>query len=107
MTYGEPTLDTIRQLCYRRGYGKVNKQRLPIVDNTIIDEVLGQKNIKCIEDLVHEIYTVGKSFKEANNFLWPFKLCPTELTAKRLHFVEGGDAGNRGKYINDLVAKMI
>jgi large subunit ribosomal protein L7e len=60
-----------------------------------------------MEDLVHEIYTVGKSFKEANNFLWPFKLNPTELNAKRHHFAEGGDHGNRGRYINDFVAKMI
>ena len=35
---------------------------------------LGNHNIICIEDLVHEIMTVGPHFKEANNFLWPFKL---------------------------------
>jgi len=28
-----------------------------------------------VEDLVHEIFTVGSHFTEkANNFLWPFKL---------------------------------
>jgi prevent-host-death family protein len=27
-----------------------------------------------VEDLVHEIATVGPHFKEASNFLWPFKL---------------------------------
>jgi hypothetical protein len=36
--------------------------------------VLGAKNILCVEDLIHEIYTVGPAFKEASNFLWPFKL---------------------------------
>jgi hypothetical protein len=36
--------------------------------------VLGSKNILCVEDLIHEIYTVGPAFKEASNFLWPFKL---------------------------------
>ena len=107
VTYGEPTLETIRALLYKRGYGKVNGQRIPIVDNTVIDEVLSKDNIKCMEDLVHEIYTVGPHFKAANNFCWPFKLCPTELRAKRFHFIEGGDHGNRGKFINDLVAKMI
>ncbi|KAL0551466.1 hypothetical protein IC582_010554 [Cucumis melo] len=30
--------------------------------------------IICAEDLIHEIMTVGPHFKEANNFLWPFKL---------------------------------
>ena len=36
--------------------------------------MLGAKNILCTEDLIHEIYTVGPAFKEASNFLWPFKL---------------------------------
>ena len=27
-----------------------------------------------MEDIVHEIYTVGPNFKQAANFLWPFKL---------------------------------
>jgi hypothetical protein len=30
---------------------------------------LGKHNIICVEDLVHEIMTVGPHFKEANNFL--------------------------------------
>lgn len=35
---------------------------------------LGKHGIICIEDLIHEIYTVGPAFKEASNFLWPFQL---------------------------------
>ena len=35
---------------------------------------LGKFDIICIEDLIHEIYTVGPHFKEANNFLHPFQL---------------------------------
>ena len=35
---------------------------------------LGKFGIICIEDLIHEIYTVGPHFKEANNFLHPFQL---------------------------------
>jgi hypothetical protein len=37
-------------------------------------QALGHKNILCVEDLIHEILTVGPAFKEASNFLWPFKL---------------------------------
>ena len=50
-----------------------------------------------MEDLIHEIYTIGKRFKEANNFLWPFKLSSLRsgIKKKTTHFVEGGDAGNR------------
>ena len=47
-----------------------------------------------MEDLIHEIYTVGKCFKEANNFLWAFKLSSPHggMKKKTIHFVEGGDA---------------
>lgn len=32
------------------------------------------KGIICVEDLVHEIYSVGDNFQAATNFLWPFKV---------------------------------
>jgi large subunit ribosomal protein L7e len=69
---------------------------------------LGKHNIICIEDLVHEIMTVGPHFKEANNFLWSFKMKPSlgGLKKKRNHYVEGGDAGNRENYINELIKRM-
>ena len=51
---------------------KVNKCRIPLTNNEIIQKELGEKSgINGMEDLVHEIYTVGPNFKAANNFLWP------------------------------------
>lgn len=69
---------------------------------------LGSKNILCVEDLVHEIFTVGPAFKEASNFLWPFKLNSPRggIDKKRLHYVEGGQAGNREDKINALIRRM-
>ncbi|GJN01829.1 hypothetical protein PR202_ga19130 [Eleusine coracana subsp. coracana] len=57
------------ELIYKRGYGKLNKQRIPLSNNQLIEEDLGSHNIICIEDLVHEIMTVGPHFKEANNYV--------------------------------------
>lgn len=108
-----------------------------------------------MEDLVNEIYSVGPAFKQASNFLWPFKLSSArKLTArgtnvhygairdevyllghcrmllpsalpqqliqlvsfllaavggmdkKRVHYVEGGQAGNREDKINNLIQRM-
>ncbi|VFQ84500.1 unnamed protein product [Cuscuta campestris] len=108
VTFGYPNLKSVRELIYKRGYGKVKKDRIPLTDNSIIEQVLGKYNIICIEDLVHEIITVGPHFKEANNFLWPFQLkAPVGgLKKKRNHYVEGGDAGNREDYINALIRRM-
>merc|ERR1712194_703038 len=74
VTYGYPSLKTVRELVYKRGFGKINKQRIPLSDNDIITNSLGDHGIFGMEDLVHEIYTVGPHFKQASNFLWPFKL---------------------------------
>merc|ERR1712154_166834 len=74
ITWGVPNLKTVRELVYKRGYGKVDRQRIPLTDNAIIEKQLGSKDILCMEDLIHEVFTVGSSFKSASNFLWPFKL---------------------------------
>jgi len=62
----EPNIKSIRELIYKRGYGKVNKQRIPLTNNAIIEEVLGKYNILSIEDLVHEIATAGPNFKQVS-----------------------------------------
>lgn len=109
VAYGYPNLKTVRELIYKRGFAKVKKERIPISDNSIIEESLGSRGIICVEDLIHEIYTVGPNFKEANNFLWPFKLSNPNggFRQKLLHFNEGGDAGQRGSKINGLVKLML
>lgn len=108
VTYGYPNLKSVRELIYKRGYGKLDKQRIALTDNAIIEKALGKFGLICMEDLIHEIMTVGPHFKEANNFLWPFKLkAPLGgLKKKRNHYVEGGDAGNRENYINELIRRM-
>ncbi|UQC77521.1 60S ribosomal protein L7 [Colletotrichum lupini] len=109
VAYGYPNLKSVKELVYKRGYGKVNKQRVALTDNSIIEENLGKYGIVCMEDLIHEIYTVGPNFKQASNFLWPFKLSnPTGgfRPRKFKHFIEGGDLGNREEKINALIRQM-
>ena len=36
----------------------MNKQRLPLTDNTLVEQELGKYGMICVEDLIHEIYTV-------------------------------------------------
>uniref|UniRef100_A0A914Z4Z6 Large ribosomal subunit protein uL30 n=1 Tax=Panagrolaimus superbus TaxID=310955 RepID=A0A914Z4Z6_9BILA len=109
IAWGYPTQKTVRDLVYKRGYGKVDGQRIPITDNAIIEERLGKQNIICTEDVIHEVFNVGKNFKQATNFLWPFKLSNPlgGFTKKANHFCEGGDYGNREEEINTLLARMI
>jgi large subunit ribosomal protein L7e len=109
ITWGYPNLKSVRELVYKRGYAKVNGCRIPITDNSIIESKLGKYGIICMEDLIHEIYTVGPNFKQATNFLWYFKLNTPNggWRKKNNHFVDGGDFGCREDKINALLRKMI
>merc|ERR1712037_351081 len=89
ITWGYPNLKTVKE-------------------NSVVEGSLGDVGIQSVEDLIHEIFTVGPNFKRANNFLWPFKLSTPKGGYRRVnnHFVEGGDFGNREVKINGLVRKM-
>lgn len=109
IAWGYPNLKTVREMIYKRGFGKVNGQRVALTENDIIENALGKSGLICMEDLIHEIYTVGPAFKEASNFLWPFQLSAPNggLVKKRVHYIEGGDAGNREERISALVSRML
>ncbi|KAJ8321628.1 hypothetical protein KUTeg_000099 [Tegillarca granosa] len=68
-----------------------------------------QYGIICMEDLIHEIFTVGPNFKQAANFLWPFKLNTPNGGWRRKynHFNDGGDFGLRETQINPLLRRMV
>merc|ERR1711944_139010 len=105
ITWGYPNLKTVKELIYKRGHGKVQNRRTPLSDNAIIENALGKEGIICMEDLIHEIFTVGPNFKQASNFLWPLKLSAPKGGFQKItnHFVEGGDHGNREDQINALI----
>ena len=110
--YGYPSLTSVRDLLYKRGCAKINGQRVALTDNKIIEDGLCEKTkgaVICMEDMVHQIYTVGPYFKECCKFLWPFKMNTPAggMRRKVLHFADGGDCGNREEYVNDLIARML
>ncbi|PIN04133.1 60S ribosomal protein L7 [Handroanthus impetiginosus] len=74
VTYGYPNVKSVKDLIYKKGVVKIGKQRVPLTDNNVVEQELGQHNIICIEDIVNEIVNVGKQFKAVTNFLCPFVL---------------------------------
>merc|ERR1712151_1353571 len=124
---GYPSLKTVKELVLKKGYARVdesvksstqklrytrkNYSRLPITSNEMISEQLGQYGIHGVDDLVHEMYKVGPAFKQANQFLWAFKLSSPNggWVLKRHGFQEpkGGDWGNREELVNELVRRMM
>jgi len=110
VTYGTPNVKAVRELVYKRGFANVNKQRIAITDNSVIEKQLGKDSgVICTEDVVHELTTCGKNFGKVSKFLWPFKLNSPSggFSKKRISFIEGGQYGNREAFISQLIHRMI
>ncbi|KAK4587747.1 hypothetical protein RGQ29_018950 [Quercus rubra] len=43
VTYGYPNLKSVRELIYKRGYGKLNQQRTALTDNAIVEQNCNSK----------------------------------------------------------------
>lgn len=71
---GRPSLSTVRSLIQRRSRVKWGGKEINLNDNNIVEEALGKQGIICMEDIVHEISSMGESFKECCYFLLPFQL---------------------------------
>ena len=102
----------ISDLIHRRGHGKIDGKRIPLSDNTIIERNLSSQtnhNIICVDDLVHELHTVGEYFTRANNFLWTFQLSApkSKFQKEKLSYKDGGDYGDRGEEMDDLIRQML
>ncbi|XP_057480818.1 LOW QUALITY PROTEIN: 60S ribosomal protein L7-1-like [Actinidia eriantha] len=108
VTYRYPNLKSAKDLIYKKGLGTIEKQRVPLTDNNIIEQELGKYAILCIEDIVNEVATVGPHFKEVTSFLCLFTLNWPEkaLKGKKKLYEDGGDTGNRKDQINELISKM-
>lgn len=109
IAYGYPTVELVRKLIYTMGACTLNNQRIKLTDNKLVSVALGQFGVESLEDLAHEIYTVGPNFSACSRFLAPFKLASPRGGMRKItrHFVEGGDYGNREHLINDLVERMM
>jgi len=109
ITWGYITKSSISDIIYKRATYYGNDNTLVPLDNNIVENNLGHLNLVCIEDIVHELATCGKQFKEVVNFLGFFLLSPTEEVKKKIHLKveKGGSQGFRGDKINELLKKMI
>lgn len=74
VTYGYPTIQTVRDLIFKHGFLKINGKKTPINSNKLIEENLGEHGCICMEDVVHELFTVSDNFKNVRSLLLPFSV---------------------------------
>ncbi|VDL19881.1 unnamed protein product [Hymenolepis diminuta] len=110
IAWGYADLATVRSLIFKRGKTKVGN-KIRSIDNAVVEEKLGSLGILCIEDLIHELMTLGPHLREVLGFLCPFRLmAPTggwksHLTKSQHSFNQL--VGNRYEMISELIHKMV
>lgn len=110
VVYGPPKASAVKDLIERRGHCKVKGERIPLSDNIIIEETLGEDhNILCVEDLVHSLTTVDESFPVVQKFLWPFRLADSKSRYERniLKAKDGTEYGDRGEAIHEYIQLVL
>jgi len=110
VVYGKPSNGLVGDLMERKSFGTVRGEKVPLSDNTIIENALGNEHgMICMEDLVHELTSVGKSFDAVATFLRPFPLSATRsrFEKKLLSVKQGKDYGDRGDEIDEFIKQML
>uniref|UniRef100_A0A672YFN1 Large ribosomal subunit protein uL30 N-terminal eukaryotes domain-containing protein n=1 Tax=Sphaeramia orbicularis TaxID=375764 RepID=A0A672YFN1_9TELE len=113
VAWGFPNLKSVRELILKRGQARVGPQEDPPHRQQLIEQHMGkhrsdQSRERRGRDLIHEIYSVGKGFRAANNFLQPFKLSVARHAArdKAGLLKDLGKPGFRGTDINSIIRQL-
>ena len=52
IAFGYPTKQVVNDLIRKRGFLNKDNKRVPLANNALIEELLGEKGIICVEDIV-------------------------------------------------------
>lgn len=124
--WGAPSKKTLEEIIRKRGYLKKELKRVPISDNVLVEELLGEKGIICVEDIIEAFWRCKsneEAYRAVRDAIWPIQLAPlketsdiantkhdaTGRTIKKTTTVvhKGGYLGNMGAAVNDFVAQLI
>ncbi|XP_055585976.1 uncharacterized protein LOC129738741 [Uranotaenia lowii] len=114
--WGYPNIATVRELIYKYGLfksedGAKGPKKIPITSNKQVEDKFGHLGIICVEDLLHELLTVGPNFKKVTAILHTFELrSPADgwKTARKGKLRSlGGEAGFRGEEINEFFRRLM
>ncbi|XP_053689780.1 uncharacterized protein LOC128738564 [Sabethes cyaneus] len=114
--WGYPNITTVRELLYKYGLftpenGEKGPKKIPIASNKLVEDKFGHLGIICVEDLLHELLTVGPNFFKVTKILHTFELrSPADgwKTARRGKLRSlGGEAGFRGEEINEFFKRLL
>lgn len=101
ITWGEPSLETIKHLIKKRGVAPGKGK---------VDDVLSNMGFKDLDEFATALYECRIDLAKVNCIKPFFRLSPPRKGFKKSikrSYLEGGELGYRGEAINDLALKMI
>lgn len=108
IAYGYISLKSVEELVHRRAYAVIDGNKRPLNTNVVVENLLGEKNILCLNDLSHEIYNVGANFQDAVNVLTPFDLtAPVGNYEKKVLQIHSDEHGFLGQQMEEFLKKLL
>ena len=124
VSWGAPSKKTLDEVIRKRGYLKSKEsKRLPISDNVVVEELLGDKGIICVEDIIEAFWKCKSNdhgYNAVREAIWPIQLASLKETSDKANIKhdatgrdikrvttrvhKGGYLGNMGSEINEFVA---
>jgi len=108
VAYGTISYELLRKMVYKHGAIKLKGGHRKLTNENIEDAFNGE--LKCIEEIVSNIYFRTEYFKVCANTLIPFRLKNPQggyKGKKSKGFTEGGNLGNHFDLIGELVERML
>ena len=110
MAYGYLSEQIVSDMIHRRTFLS-GREAKPLTDNLTVEKLLGDQGILCLNDLAHEVYTVGPHFDKAVKIIRPFKLsAPVGHFEKKIlnvHDQVEGKAGFIGQQVEEFLKKIL
>ncbi len=107
VTYGSPSLKTVRDLVMKRGATQIKGVRTPLSDNAMVEEALGDQGVICLEDIVHEIIQTGENFDVVSKYLMPFELNDPVKGWRQKKLKEITERSNEDESLEDDINKLV
>ena len=106
--WGAPTKKTLDDVIRKRGYLKSKEsKRLPIADNVIVEEILGEKGIICVEDIIEAFWKCKGNelgYNAVSEAIWPIQLSALKETTDKAN-VKHDATGREIKRVTTRVSK--
>jgi large subunit ribosomal protein L30 len=102
ITYGEPSKETVALLIKKKG-------RL-VGDKPLTDDYAQKSGFKALDDLVEAVYAGRAVYWKLDGIQPLFRLHPPSKGFKgkiKRHYEAGGELGDRGERINELLRRML